>query len=113
MSEDKPDRDVDTRGADSTRNPPLDVTTVRSDWSGTGQPSIAVVEAVADATDRDPLAVDSLYDYLDTDALDALVTPTEDGTGADVRVSFTYDSVRVLVEGTGGITVYVDSDRRE
>lgn len=113
MSEDKPSRDVDTLGPDSTGDPDRNVTTVRSDWRGTGQPSIAVVEAVADATDRDPLDVASLYDHVDTDALDALVTSAEDGSGTDVRVSFTYDGVRVLVEGTGGITVYGDSGRRE
>ncbi|QLG27546.1 hypothetical protein HUG10_08270 [Halorarum halophilum] len=113
MSEDKPYRDVGTLGPESTGHPDPDVTTVRTDWRATGQPSIAVVEAVAEATDRDPLDVASLYDHLDTDALDALVASPEDGTGADVRVSFTYDGVRVLVEGTGEITAFVDSSRGE
>lgn len=55
-------------------------------------PSMAVVEAIADLTDRDPVACPPLYDYVDPDALDRLVSH-----GGEVRIDFEYDGYEVEV----------------
>lgn len=69
-------------------------------------PSMAVVEAVARVVDCDPIEVESLYERLDPDALDALFgAGREDPT---VGVSFELNGHPVLVDGDG-ITVF-DSD---
>lgn len=56
-----------------------------------GQPySVAIVEAVADATDTDPAALpEVLYEVVDGDALERIF---DDGAGAecDLRVSFVF-----------------------
>ena len=62
-----------------------------------------VVEAIADHTETDPLAMTPLGTVLDTDALDAVVE-----SDAGVRVTFAYDEHTVLVCGDG--TVSVDGD---
>lgn len=53
---------------------------------GDRPPSLAAVEAVASLRDVDPTEmVDSLYDYVDPDALDTLIA---DSTGGPVSVEF-------------------------
>jgi hypothetical protein len=54
--------------------------------------SEAVVAAVADATDRDPLSLPALYEVVDPDALDAIFA---DG---GVTVSFSYADCEVVVD---------------
>jgi hypothetical protein len=78
------------------------------DYRDAESPSTAVVEAVAMATDRDPLDLPILADALDTDALDALVTHSTDTT---THISFTYAGVDVGVDSTGAIVVWTDEDR--
>lgn len=81
--------------------------TLRSeyDWSSIS-PSTAVVESVAEAVDRETTDLDSLYDSLDPDALDALVgadrTPRD---RADTTVSFTFAGRRVTVHSSGEVVV--------
>lgn len=63
--------------------------------------SVAVVEAIATATDTDPLELDSpLYDVIDTDALDRLVR--QDSL---TRVEFEYEGHAVEIDGDGVIAV--------
>jgi len=65
------------------------------------QISIDVVEAIADATETDPLTMEPpLYEVVDTDALDTLY---ERGAGATVE--FRYDGHDVVVDGDGTVTV--------
>ena len=74
----------------------------RYDWAAYDEPSTALVEAIADATDRDPLHMPPLYDHVDTEALGKLLASrTRDRNGA-VQVTFSYD----------GTTVHLDSDGR-
>ncbi|MFB6303700.1 MAG: HalOD1 output domain-containing protein [Haloferacaceae archaeon] len=73
------------------------------DWTST-DPSRAVVETVANAADRGRDELDSLYEYVDPDVLDALVG--SDGEGADgVVVSFEMDEYRVVVYADGRVIV--------
>ncbi|NHN42027.1 hypothetical protein G9C85_10350 [Halorubellus sp. JP-L1] len=75
------------------------------DWSET-DPSNAVVKLVAADLNRDPLDIESLYERVDPDALDAIVTTT--GTDTDrstVTVSFTYADRFVTVDATGTVVV--------
>lgn len=77
----------------------------RYDWTEI-PPSMAVVEAVADAAGRDVTAIDPLYEHFDPDALNTLVRsnggPTADG---DATVSFHFGDYRVTVAGDGGVIV--------
>ncbi|WP_162224219.1 HalOD1 output domain-containing protein [Halorussus salinus] len=71
-----------------------------------GPPSEAVVLAVADARDRDPIDLPPLNDTLDPDALDALFAETASGrprTGG--RVTFEYAGCTVAVFGSGDVVV--------
>ena len=70
---------------------------VRHDWSTT-PPSVAVVTAVAAREDVDPLEVrtelgSTLYDHVDPEALDALVT------GGGVSISFRFDGYDCHIDG--------------
>lgn len=59
-----------------------------------------LVQAVATATDTDPLELPPLYDAVDPDALDAMVEGMADG-----RVSFTYAGCEITVTAEGAISV--------
>lgn len=98
--------DAPSPGFPTDRDP--DASVARSDWEGSGGPSVAIVEAVAGVTDRDPLDVALLNGYVDTDALEALLASPEGGSRRTVRVRFTYDGCEVVVERNGRVDVYVD-----
>jgi hypothetical protein len=73
-------------------------------WSGDGPPGVAVVEAVAAATDRDPLELPPLSEVIDPDALEGLLDPdagVDDAKSNLVQVSFEYAGVVVLIDSTG------------
>ena len=78
---------------------------VRLNWTQSEGPSATVIEAVASATDRDELELPPLHEYVDADALDAVVTSrqTEDSDG--VSVSFDYADVEVVVDSRGWVEV--------
>lgn len=78
---------------------------IQYDWSST-EPSTGVIEAVAYAMNREPTTLDSLYDYIDFDALDALFQ-SENETGAGgLALSFAFDDQQVTVYGHGGVVVH-------
>ena len=68
----------------------------------TRSPSVAVVEAVAEAHDLDSTELETpLGDVIDPEALDSLFTPTQRASSNDEKtVTFRY----------GGYTVTVDSE---
>jgi hypothetical protein len=72
------------------------------DWGETN-PSIAIVEAVADLEGTEPAAVEvTLHEHVDADALDILLS-----NGRYVSVSFTLGEYHVRIDGdvltvTGG-----------
>lgn len=72
--------------------------------------SQAVVEAVADAEDVDPLDLGApLYDVIDPDALDALFGTTHEGGRRTGRVTFEYCGHTVVVASDGAVTIADDS----
>ena len=63
-------------------------------------PSMAVIEAIASVEDTDPVCLSTfegttLYDYVDTDALDRLLT---DGGVDDLSITLTTDEYTVWME---------------
>jgi len=91
--------------AGATRERPR--STVRYDWGPGDSPAERVVEAVAATTGRRPAELGSLYDALDTDALDDLLAGERAAGAPDaaVTVSFRYEGCRVTVRGDGAIFV--------
>lgn len=74
------------------------------DWDAT-EPSTAVVEAVADATDRDSLALPQLYGAVESDALDSLVRLSD----SSISVSFAFADCDVTVRSDGEVVVQPSS----
>jgi len=76
------------------------------DWSAT-TPSVAVIEIVARAVDREPTTLKPLYESLDSDALDSLLRSTgsvsEDAQ--TVTVSFRFADRQVTVHSSGDVVV--------
>ena len=70
-------------------------------------PSEAVVEAVADQEGVDSTALESqLYDTIDPDALDTLLTSSRRGATSEERaVTFQYCGYRVVVDGAANVTL--------
>jgi hypothetical protein len=64
-------------------------------------PTIAVVEAVAAAEGCDPLDLPSLYDVVDTDAVDELVSDPD----RPIKIAFDYAGHSVSVSSWGGVVV--------
>lgn len=62
--------------------------------------STRVIEAVAEATDGDPLDMEPLYDVVDPEALDCLFATAVTG-----HVSFQYDGHDVTVHSDGRVLV--------
>lgn len=65
-----------------------------------GPPSRAVVRAVADAADAEPIELPPLYEAVDTDALDAVFRGRPGG-----RVTFDYAGHTVTVRHNAEVTV--------
>ncbi|MCL9813859.1 HalOD1 output domain-containing protein [Natranaeroarchaeum aerophilus] len=66
--------------------------------------STAVVEALADANDVDPLELDPLYEAVDPDALDSLFSTSDGSTGIPHgTVRFTTNGYEVEVTSTGRV----------
>lgn len=78
---------------------------VRVAWDESTAPTTAIVEAVAAANGQDPLEMPSLYDSLDVEALDGLLTGNCSGALGSVSISFTYDGTYVWVSSDGVIEV--------
>lgn len=76
---------------------------------GTSADSITVqiVNAVADETGRDPNTLPPLYDVVNPDALQTLLTrpPSMSREADDVEVTFEFADCTVTASGDGGIDV--------
>lgn len=81
----------------------------RYEWTKTGCPSTAFVEAVADATGRDPTDMPPLYEYVDADALNEVVARSTDRPGS-ITVTITYDDVTGRLGSDGELTVLTDGE---
>lgn len=74
-------------------------------WLDGKLPSTAVVEAVADSTEREPLDMQPLHHFVESDALDSLLTSAAKRGFNDVEVCFRYEGVSVTVSSGGTISV--------
>ena len=95
--------------SDAPNQPDSPPEIVHHDWQGLELPTVAVVEAVAAATDRTPTGLPLLQNTLDPDALNALLTKE----AASVTVSFQYAGTIVSVSGDGDIKIHLNKDARE
>jgi hypothetical protein len=72
--------------------------------------SVAVVSAVADELERDPLALpELLHTAIDVDALDAMFAQGETPTASDPTFSFDYCGYRVEVR-PGAVVLEAESE---
>lgn len=77
----------------------------RFDWDERA-PASAVVASVAKAEGCEAEELDTLYDYIDPDALNELV---DSANGEYVELSFAFDAHRVTVRGNGNVFVEPDN----
>ncbi|MFW6152753.1 MAG: HalOD1 output domain-containing protein [Halobacteriota archaeon] len=82
-----------------------DIAVSANTWNGSELPSTAVIEAVADETGRDPLDMQPLHHFIETDALDTLLSTAEARGHVDMEISFDYAGVSVTVSSGGHISI--------
>ncbi|WP_394342647.1 HalOD1 output domain-containing protein [Saliphagus sp. LR7] len=115
MTRDHPDEK--TRGVESESSAESNSITgsLRADWTESGHPSLTIVELVGVATNCDPDQLPALHEYVDVEALDALVrSPRCDSrSSVSLRLSFVYDGTPVTVEEDGTVTVPLESVSHE
>lgn len=75
------------------------------DWTANQQPSLTVIETVADLDDTDPLDLVPLATVIDPDALNRLVEQSTRSAASDPTISFVYCGYKLQLTPEGG-TVY-------
>lgn len=70
--------------------------------------SSAVIESVASVMRCDPLEIDPLYEYVDTDSLDSLVRSGRGKASPYLSTSFRFEEADVTVRADGTIVVAPD-----
>ncbi|MGM0605945.1 MAG: HalOD1 output domain-containing protein [Halobacteriota archaeon] len=110
MTDEEPVGDSNTARADSSPDASSDAKTVQSDWTTSEQPSAAIIDCIAAASDRSPLDMTPLHEYVDPEALDAIVTSAKSASQSEFRVSFRYEELDVSVEANGTVTVTVERE---
>lgn len=81
-----------------------DSITVQHSWDDSEQPAVSIATAVAAATGRPMTDLPPLHHYVDTDALDTLLTS---GSSA-IEITFSYAGRLVSVYGDGTIEIAAD-----
>lgn len=98
------------KDSDETNEPEVideEQTVVRQqfDWGETSPP-VAVAEALGEATGKEPTEIQSLFDFVDTDALEVLIrTSARTETADATTVAFSVRDRRVTVSGDGFVCV--------
>ena len=72
-------------------------------WGATDEPTTAITDAVVAERKRAGKELPPLNEYVEADALNALLSRTDLDT--DVQVSLTYEQVRVTVDSSGYVFV--------
>jgi hypothetical protein len=88
-------------------------TSERFEWDRSEDPSTAIVEAVAAATDRDASVLSPLHEHIDTEALNALLAFGADPGDERRSLSFGYEGVEVTVDTEGRIDVRAEATTAE
>jgi len=78
----------------------------RFEWSDDAALSIAVIEAVASVSGRDPIEIEPLNRYVDPDALDEIFDRGDAAASAHGRISFPLEEYHVVVHSDGEILVH-------
>lgn len=65
----------------------------------------AIVDTVSNLTNTDPLELDPLGTVVDTDALNALFSPSDSSRRHDAYLTFRYEGCNVAVDSDGTISV--------
>lgn len=99
---------IDDKQSDRNESGAESTCMIRHEWGGSDSPSTAVIEAVAAATNHDPTDMPPLYDHIDPDALDLLMTPRADDRANAITVSFIYEDVAVRIDRRGWVEVQLD-----
>jgi len=90
-------------------DPTTDTYHDRHDWDGDATLATTIAEAVADATDSDPMALPRLHDVIDTEALErALASMPGHEEGPPGYVRFSYADCTVSVASSGELCVDCD-----
>lgn len=81
------------------------------EWSDREQPAMAIIEALADRTDTDLLEIGPLYESIDPDALEILMTHVATkGTSNTIQVQFDLPKYTVRTRSDGTVQ-YKEVDR--
>ena len=72
---------------------------------GSESPAEAIIDAVADAADVDPLELPPLYEYIDLDAVDNLFQRHGGSANSEAVLGFKIQNWNVFVRGDGRIRV--------
>lgn len=70
-------------------------------WTEYGSVPVAIVDAIAEAIDRQSVEVPPLQEKIDADALEGIFG--SENLEDDVCLSFTHETVRVVVSGDGTV----------
>ena len=82
---------------------------VRHRWEQNRRPTVAIVEAVAVATNRQVTELPNLHETVDADALDSFLTAHETGDLQEddsIEVSFSYAGVDIVIDNSGMLEVW-------
>lgn len=77
----------------------------RSDQQLNRQPSMRVLERVAEAKGTDPAELTPLYSVVDPGALDALFDAGGDARTGTAHVAFSYEGYSVVVRSDGRVDI--------
>lgn len=84
---------------------PREPETIEYEWNEGVSPTTAVVEVIAAVTNQNPRHLPPLYEYVDVDSLDDVITTGTKDTERTVSLSFPYEEHTVCVESDGTIQV--------
>ncbi|QLG48766.1 HalOD1 output domain-containing protein [Natrinema halophilum] len=76
-------------------------------WGGDRPLCLSIVEAVAATTDDEPTAMEPLYDVVDPEALEDIVSQAPPQNGGTIAAQFQYSGCVVSVAATGSIHIDV------
>lgn len=96
---------MEDSGSDSSQHDTDGTVRRQFDWETT-TPSAGAVETIAAAADSEPGSIRPLYEFVDPDALDVLLSPrTATKSDTTTVVSFPFDGLNVTVYSTGEVEV--------